>query len=299
MKPASKVLIVGARDSKALSTLRACLDTPECDVLHLTFSDIVRDLEFAADIESAGVTLTWKIGDVVMTPANVTGVYYDLYESTPADLGEFGEDDREFVLDEYLSYLQFAIGQFRTVINPPRRAICTDAPASLIQQWSIARRVGLSFSIPQWQFGRYDRLDEELASDPRLIVSLNPFESQAWKPRRPNDEFDVTRPVLCVIAPSGSPLIATVNRSEVFWSKPLREAGVSKPACADRVTQEIIDVVRELGLDVATVLLFFDPTSGRITFGSVTRSFNPDYLTPADLPRFLGTLQQGLTGELR
>jgi hypothetical protein len=147
-------------------------------VLTVSSSDLVNELEVQDRISAGRTRLVWRLGDVRLDGAAVTGVHNRLDD---LDFGAFGvpTSSAAFAWRELRAYLIFALSSFPRVVNPPEGQALSGRGESASRQW---RRLKAGISCPRWWFGRPAELPAWARRPGRRLATSDPWEPPCWRP---------------------------------------------------------------------------------------------------------------------
>ncbi len=277
------ILILGSRSNSTLAEFEKFLEERELANLFVTHDDIVTSLEINDSIGRLGaLSIKWKLKNNNIDGLDIRGALNYL-DYLPARLFEdFIVEDREYVRSEFNAYLLFALGNMRNVVNRPWGGGLSGFCQSLIFQWeSISKYEGLA--TPKYFLGYERDLPDSIKKSVNIVRSENPFDGYNWNTNRTHGKSE-SRHYLFYIRPSGTPIICSICKDKIWYNR-------QDSLIVDNLNKMVlIELMSKMKLDLATVLLFSDHKTGRITFGSISPLINASNLSEQDKLSFFNYL---------
>ncbi|WP_044642342.1 hypothetical protein [Risungbinella massiliensis] len=260
-------LILGDKFNETLQLIHDYLmESNNEQVVWLEWKDIINELVINDSINENGVTVRWRYRETEISLECITGVLNFLSYPEISLFNDFIERDREYALDEFHSYLVFALNQFTNVINPPWGASISGYCHSLPYQWKFVEQNGGNIKVPRAFFGLMKDVPDDLILGYNTIVSDNAFDGRYWKTGLSQDSVGDDH-YLFYQRPRGNPFLVTVIGNHM-WVQSL-----AQPICSTQALEKVSHLCQILmehsHLQFAEILFFFDEQDNQYTFGSI------------------------------
>lgn len=260
-------LILGEKTNETLRSIYDYLKNSKNEqVVWLEEQDIINELVIQDSISENGTAVRWRYQEIEISPEHTTGVLNYLSISDKSLFNNFIEEDREYVLTEFNSYLAFALNEFNNVLNPPWGESLTGYCHSLPYQWKFVEQSDTNIKVPISYFSQYKDVPNYLLTGFNTIVSDNAYDGRHWVTGIPkklaNDEH-----YLFYQRPRGIPFVVTALDNHM-WSQSLSQP-ISTTQSMEEVAPMCLNLMDHFHLRMAEILFFFDAPSNVYTFGSI------------------------------
>ncbi|MGR5997807.1 hypothetical protein ACT7DF_23020 [Bacillus cereus] len=263
-------LILGDKTNETLRLIYKYLTNNKNEhVVWLDAQDIKNELVIHDSITEKGVTVRWSYRDKEISPECTSVIINYLVYPGVSLFNDFAEADSEYAFCEFYSYLVFAIGQFKNVLNPPWGGSLSGYCHSLPYQWKYVEQNHRNIKIPLAFFGLIKDAPNALISGYNIIASDNPLDGRYWKTgiskKLVSDDY-----YLFYQRPRGTPFVVTALDNKM-WVKSLAE-----PICLTQHLEKVSflchSLMNHFHIRLAEILFFFDEHANIYTFGSISPS---------------------------
>lgn len=254
------IVLLGAPSDPTLTAVARSAEHRGTPVLAVSSRDLVEDLEVRDDVVGGRTRIAWRLGDVRLDGAEVTGVLNRLDD---LDIGAFADlpsTAAAFTWRELRAYLIFALSTFPRVVNPPEGQALSGAGESLGRQW---RRLSPVVPCPRWWFGRAAEAPGWARRPGRRLATSQPWGLPSWRPVD-LDDAPPTGSLLFHEVPAGHPVDVWLVGREIWVHAP----HVRLPGdVVDRI-RDVVERARGGSRHVmARARFFYTATPSLLSFG--------------------------------
>lgn len=210
-------------------------------------------------IEETNIKWTFSSGFTILN----TSKFYLINRviSVPEELfNNFHVEDRAYSLQEFRSYLAFAIESFPVVFSKPGAFGLSGNRFSLPRQWEIIRRSRLKYNTPNYYLGNMS-----FCSIKNNLVYSDPFNFYFWKPNSNNEQS--SKFSFAFSRPRGVPVVVFLTSKEFTLFCPTHEESII-PGASNLLKSASRNILRMFNYEVAEILFFVENKS--FTFGMIS-----------------------------
>lgn len=200
------VLIYSHADEPITNVLFSSEFDQKFNMVKLSLDTLLKDTIIFDEFDESEVKIEWTLSSGLKIFNSKDYYIINRILSIPETLfQDFSEEDRNYSLSEFRSYLAFAIEAFPHCFSKPGAFGLSGNRFSLPRQWEIIKKSNLSVKVPNYYLGNI-----HYCSLAKNIIYSEPFNYYYWKSNEKikNASFAFEKP-------EGKPIIACIIGDEI------------------------------------------------------------------------------------